>query len=103
MKKKHSIFGIASFLLFLLWCVLFVIEMVEFTRPIEDTRPSIIGTNPVLSQLSSYNTLAIGALLGVASIYEVKKSNKKNVFGIIGLIGHSLFLIAFSCVIGILG
>jgi uncharacterized membrane protein YozB (DUF420 family) len=92
-KRQHSRFGIVSFLLhlsfwggYLLERVLYVYE--GFPRQGADTNFSI-------SFIYFHVTLIAGIVLGVASIFESKRRNRRNQFGIIGLLASSLILGSF--------
>ncbi|MHA2402275.1 MAG: hypothetical protein ACXADH_04725 [Candidatus Kariarchaeaceae archaeon] len=96
-KKQHSRFGIASFLLhlsfwggYLLERALYVYE--GFPRQGAETTFS-------LSFIFYHVTLIAGIVLGIVSVFESKKRNRRNLFGIVGLLASTLILGGFYLIL----
>jgi uncharacterized membrane protein YozB (DUF420 family) len=96
-KKPHSRLGIASFLLhlsfwggYLLERALYVYE--GFPRQGADTTFNI-------SVIFYHVTLIAGIVLGIVSVFESKRRNRRNLFGIIGLLASSLILVGFYLIV----
>jgi hypothetical protein len=96
-KKQHSRFGIASVLFHLAFWGGYLLERVLYVY--EGFPRQSADTNFNISFIYYHVTLILGIVLGVVSVFESKKRNRRNVFGIIGLLASSLILVGFYLVV----